>query len=129
MFRLWFLKLIFTSSHEGVYWKAESSNKSRIRMQVKPNLICLIGKKDGKYKPMETLKIDSSSHEGVYWKAESSNKNRIRMQVKPNLICLIGKNDGKYKPMETLKIDSCYNWNEQIQKCKKLNMKWAVTNF
>ena len=52
MFRLWFLKresqLIFTSSYEGLYLKAESSNKNRTRMpgvQVKPNLICLIGKK------------------------------------------------------------------------------------
>ena len=36
--------LLFTSSYEGVYLKAESSNKNRIRIpggQVKPNLICL----------------------------------------------------------------------------------------
>ena len=42
------VNLLFTSSYEGVYLKAESSNKNRIRMhggQVKPNLICLIGKK------------------------------------------------------------------------------------
>ena len=55
MFRLWFLKraneLMFTSSYEGVYLKAESSNKNRIRMpggQVNPNLVCLICKKKNK---------------------------------------------------------------------------------
>ena len=46
MFGLWFLKreseLIVTSSYEGVYLKAESSNENRIWMpggQVKPNVI------------------------------------------------------------------------------------------
>ena len=49
MFRLWFLKreselffFFFFFFFFGVYLKAESSNKNRIRMQAKPNLICLI---------------------------------------------------------------------------------------
>ena len=52
MFRLWFVKreseLIFTSSYEGVYLKAESSNKNTEYMpggQIKPNIITVFDKK------------------------------------------------------------------------------------
>ena len=50
MFRLWFHKreseLIFTSSYEGGYLKAESSNKNtEYGGQVKPNIITVFDKK------------------------------------------------------------------------------------
>ena len=48
MFRLWFVLRDFTSSYEGVYLKAESSNKNTEYVsggQIKPNIVTVFDKK------------------------------------------------------------------------------------
>ena len=73
------VNLFFTSSYEGVFLKAKSSNKNTEYIpggQIKPNVITVFD-------------IFTSSYEGVYLKAESSNKNTEYMpggQVKPKII-------------------------------------------